>query len=763
MIKNTITCTLTSISKIKGFFFKPFLSISKTSLPKDTSGKFGVIKGVFLPNILQMIGVILFMRLGFILGNMGIFKMGMIISMSSILLFITALSMTSIVSNMKMGSGGSYYIISRLLGVEFGSAIGILMVISQHASIALCVSGFALSIHQFIPIVSLKLIKIITIFVLALISYISTEFAIKTQILIFLSLVLSISAIFLGSPANIPQILDAGSLMTPLTFWMAFAMFFPATTGIESGMSMSGDLKRPSLALPIGTIASVIAAFALYFSMALFLNKNVSRDLLKTQPMIVYYLSKYGFLVIIGIWGATLSSALGSILGAPRILQSIAKDEMLPKFLAKGYGKTNQPRVATFLIFITSSTLAIFANINQILPILTMACLVCYGLINFVASFEQFISNPSWRPTFKSHWVIGLLGFLGCFMAMFMINPGASFIVIILTTLLCLWTSSRNVKGSWDDLRYGLFSFIVHKGAAKLSALEKNAKSWRPHILTIFDSAGVKKNLALFSHCLNQEKGFLTFCVCIPLLKEPLKTINRSVSQYKTTLDSYKIPSYLHVSPVENIYTGISQLINNYGFGPLKPNTIILPLNNNHYINEQFCSILVDTHYIGKNLILLKDSNEPYFDRIKAKKNPQINLWWKGGSSGNFELCLALAHMMQNSKIFKKATICIKTIVENKEKKDQVVNVFEKFNRRMRVKNLVFYPFIDPENQFVSNLLKHSSDADLTFIGLKKHSPEKSLDDYRNYYINLFDSLKDLNNVAFVLSGENINFEKIFT
>src|SRR3990167_7070334 len=159
----------------------------------ENDGKFGTIKGVFIPDVLQMIGVILFMRLGFILGHVGILKMGSIIILSALLLMVTGFSLTAIVTNMKMRGGGAYYLISRSLGIEFGSAIGILMCISQLCSIALCVSGFSLSLHEFLPDIPFWALKAGTLTTLVIISYISTDFALKTQLFIFISLFTSIS------------------------------------------------------------------------------------------------------------------------------------------------------------------------------------------------------------------------------------------------------------------------------------------------------------------------------------------------------------------------------------------------------------------------------------------------------------------------------------------------------------------------------------------------------------------------------------------
>ena len=248
------------------------------------------------------------------------------------------------------------------------------------------------------------------------------------------------------------------------------------------------------------------------------------------------------------------------------IMQAIAKDGILPKFLATGHGPTNQPRMATLIVFLLSIILTLATDIDQIIPILTMACLVSYGLINFIAFFEAYIRNPSWRPSFRIHAMIPLVGSIGCFMAMFMINPGATFVVLALVTLLCFWTAKRKVRGNWDDIRHAIFSHLVHKGTVKLSTLGKSAKSWRPHILAIFDSLAINKNLAYFSHALNQEKGFLTFGISVSS-----KEVAKNSSKYlKEDLKGYKIPSYLHINASRDPASGAEQMIQNYGFGLLK-------------------------------------------------------------------------------------------------------------------------------------------------------------------------------------------------
>lgn len=723
----------------------------------SSDGKFGTVKGVFIPNVLQMLGVILFLRLGWVLGHAGIVQMSVIITISAILLTITGISLSSIVSNMRMQGGGSYYLISRALGIEFGSAIGILSCVSQMCSIALCSTGFALSLHEFMPHIPLEFLKAGTLISLVLVSYYSTDFALKTQIFIFAALAVSLGSVFLGSGMP-PETLAPSTEAASLTFWGCFAMFFPAMTGIESGMSLSGDLRNPARSLPIGTFGAVFLVYTIYMGMAHFLSSFVSPELLRAHPFILYYTSKVGFLVVMGIWAASLSSALGAMLGGPRVMQAVAKDGVLPKFLSKGHGPSNQPRRATLLVFILATALTLGSNIDQIIPILTMSCLITYSLINFIAFFEALMQNPSYRPTIRTHWAISLTGSVACLVAMFMINPGAAFIVIALVSLFCVWTAKRKLKGNWDDLKHSIFSFFVHKGMIKLSNLEASAKSWRPQILTIFNQPEVDKNLAFFSHALNQGKGFLTFGANV--LSET--QASESYENLKEVLKGFKIPSHLHLNVCANPYIGSDQIIRNYGFGLLKPNTVILSVPTLDQI-ETSIKLILDTHLQHKNVVLLKDDSlKDYLFTDPTRRDKQINLWWRGKYPGNFELCLAFAYLLQQSKLWPRSKICIKMIAKDLEMQEKLTNQFNTYRSELRMKDLRFTPVIDVQEKFNTNFDSYSEGADLTFMGLKKPDESTNVQIYSDYFLNLLESTKGVNNIAYVLCGEKVEFRNIF-
>ena len=716
----------------------------------------GTFSGVYLPSVLQMLGVILFMRLGWITGHMGLTKMTVIILMASSILFLTGLSMTSIVTNMKVGSGGSYYIISRSLGMEFGSAIGVLLTLAQLTTVAVCVTGFAISLNAIIPHYSLTTLEIGTLLALTVVSMFPVDFALKTQGLIFGVVIASIISVFLGSGANIPETIMPLPSTETLSFWAAFALFFPATTGIESGMAMSGDLKTPSRSLAIGTMAAIITAYVAYASLAIFLSIEVPGALLRSHPMIIHYVSKVSLLFILGVWGATLSSALGGLLTAPRTLQALAKDKILPSLLAKGYGKINHPRRASILVICFAMLITLFTNMNQLLPILSMVCLMTYGMLNFVAFFESLLQNPSWRPLFKTPMLLSLSGTLACLVSMFMINAGWSFIALLAVGLLCFWTTRRKLKGNWDDIRYSIFSFFASTATNKLLHIKINPRSWRPNILAIVDPNLKDPQLIHFAHALNQSKGFLTYGTT--LLEKNPEPIDAVQTSFETYFQKKDIPCFFHINSHKTSILGTHNIVKNYGLGPLQPNTIILKPPRENV--SSFCELIYATFELQKNLIIFKSTLiSPSF--TDEQKNKHIDLWWGGKYHSNFELSLALAHLMHSGKLWLDATITIKTLVQNEAGRIHMTKLFEKYHKVLRFKNLCFKPYIDETTDFYSHIADYSTDADLTFLGLRAPTPKEPLKEYEAYYNTLMGKTEGIPNVSYVLAGEKLNFQKI--
>ena len=485
-------------------------------VPRDSpknNQKFGTFFGVYVPCILMLFGVIIFLRLGWIVGLVGIASALTIITLAAAIALITTLSMSSIATNTEVGKGGVYYMLSRSLGLDVGVAIGIPLFFRQSLSIAFCCIGFAESLHDLIPSWSIFNISVSTLALLTILAYTSVRGALKVQLGIFIAIVISLISLFSGrevSPLDPTNYIPA--IPVSLGFWAVFAIFFPAMTGMESSVSLSGDLKNPGRSLPIGTISAILSAFVIYVVISVFLVFKVPMDRLVRDPLIMQNIAYIPSLIIVGIWGATLSSALGGLLAAPRTLQAIAEDGMAPKIFARTYGSMNEPKVATLATCLIAFAGTYFGSINILAPLLTMISLISYCVLNLSAGMETLMANPSWRPRFRVHWAISLGGSLACLLAMLMIDVGAALLAIFLIIVLFfLFAKVRNSESTLVDIRDGLLLFFSRSAIYRLAYDSRPSKSWRPHFLVFSDVEDEHTvSLMKFAQGICQSKGFLT-------------------------------------------------------------------------------------------------------------------------------------------------------------------------------------------------------------------------------------------------------------
>lgn len=730
-------------------------------------GGLGTFAGVFLPSYLYMMGVVLYLRLGLITGQAGIINVVGVIALSAVIMVITGFSITSIVTNMQVNAGGAYYIISRSLGIRIGSIIGILLCIGQLASITLCITGFAVSLQAFLPQFSLTSIEVVTLVILGAITFISRNLAVRTQIFIFIVLLLSFYSIFSGSYSNIPEpILLSTDTFEHIGFWAAFGILYPAMTGIEIGMSMSGDLKNPSRSLSIGTIAAIIASGVVYISLAIFLHYNVPASLLVSQELIAVYVAKYGFLVVLGIWGATISSALGAILGTPRVMQAISKDGVLPGALSKGHGPYQDPRVGLILTLVLTFFLLVFTNIDQIIPMLTMICLVSYGTLNCVSFFESFVQNPSWRPSVKTPWWVSLIGAILCFGIMFLVNPFATFGVIILVMLGFYALKFFDVEGDWDDIRFSIYSTMARFFTQKLNELDDNAKSWRPNIICLSERAGMDESLCYFTESLVQGKGFMTYASVVR--HQDLEPIN--LPDYQKQLEGYMqsnaIASFVHIQLVDDIITGLDQVIHNYGMGPLTPNTIVVNCRNVFFESERYLKMLRKINRMHRNVVLFRSDNSSIFKTSTtqdASASKTIDIWWSSDMKRNYKFSLALAYIMQMSQFWSGAQICIKTLVQDAKVKDSVDSLFMDYIHNLRITNLSFKSYLQGTMNRLEHINEHSRDTDFVLLGIRAQKPHETNKAYKALCLDTVRTTCDIPNIAYVIAGERISFEAIFS
>ena len=480
-------------------------------LSQPTIG-FGTFKGVYTPSLLTILGVIMYLRMGWIVSQVGLLETLAIVTLASAITFFTALSIAATATNMKVEGGGAYYMISRSLGLEAGAAIGLPLFLAQALGISFYLVGFAESLHAVMPAVPEKVLSLVGLVLLTVLAWVSANLALKVQFFVLLLIIGSLISFFYGALwGDHIHLLEARSSSVPKEgFWKAFAIFFPAVTGIEAGLAMSGDLKNPSKSLPVGTIAAVLSGYIIYMLIPIVLFRSADISYLSQDPLVMAKISVFSELVFIGICGATLSSALGALLGAPRTLVALSKDRVVPGFLSKLWGSGQNPRYATIVAFMVALVGIMLGDLNAIAPILAMFFLTSYGVLNLTAGLEELIANPAWRPEFRVPWWVSILGAFGCFAAMFMINAGATFIAIFLIVGVYVFMEKRQLKAHWGDMRHGILMLLARYSIYRLAEIKPNPRSWRPNVLVLSGAPSNRWYLIELADAITHGKGFLT-------------------------------------------------------------------------------------------------------------------------------------------------------------------------------------------------------------------------------------------------------------
>ena len=720
----------------------------------------GTMIGVFVPSLLLLFGVIIFLRLGWIVGQVGLMSTILIISVSALVALFSTLSMSAIATNIQIGKGGVYYILSRSLGLDVGAAVGLPLYLKQTLCISFCVVGFSESLHDLIPVLPIRAIGVVTTVLLAACALRSLKGALKVQVVIFATILAALASLFTGGnllPADpgtfVPQ------PMTTTGFWVAFAIFFPAMTGLESSVSLSGDLRNPCRSLPLGTMLALATAFVAYIVIAFFLANHVPLERLAFDPLILQDVASIPSLIILGIWGTTLSSALAGLVTAPRTLQAIADDGVIWRFFGKTFGKDAEPRIAIVVTFLVTLAGVYFGSINVIAPILTMICLICYTVLNLAAGFETLMANPSFRPRFRLHWSIPMIGAVVSLLTMLMIDPGVSIIASSFVFLLYVIARYRNLNGSWDDIQHGIWMFLSRFAIYRLAYEEASSKCWRPHFLVFTSRPDEHSNyLMSFSQAISQNRGFLTMA---SFVNKPIKTEEENLKLERAIgrkLQKQKVQAHVQINHTENIVSGMHSMIETYGLGPLMPNTIVFGGVSRGETSVEFAHLVDRAYQKHCNVVILSDAAKN--DLANSKKD--LHVWWDEQNEANTKLMLILAYMLQRNRQWKKGRIWLKSLAANEWLKKEKLERFQNYAKKRRFL-LDTEVFVSPEpRDELFYLVKASAeDAGIVFLSLRRLQEGETLESYAEYLKTMTKLSQEIGHAALVLSSEHTPLQSI--
>jgi len=706
----------------------------------DAPKKFGTFTGVFLPSVLTIFGVILYLRMGWIVGACGLIPSIAIISLASLITLITALSLSSMATNMKIGSGGVYYILSRTFGLKVGSSIGIPLFIAQALSISFYIAGFAESAQSALPFLNPKILEVVTLVAITLLAFVSTDLALKAQLLIFVVIITSLISFFLGGTPPATETLCEPKLFG---FWPLFTLFFPAVTGIEAGISMSGDLKNPNRSLPIGTLSAVIVGAITYMALSIFLATHVGRETLVSHPMIVKEIALIPQLVILGIWGATLSSSLSCLLAAPRTLGALANDGYLPPYF-------NKERIA---LVVSAGFVAIglfLGSIDKIAPVLSMFFLISYAMLNFATGIESLISNPSWRPIFRIPWWLSLFGTALCLFVMLMINAGQTIFALLFVLLIYALAAKRKIAEGWEDMRESLLVFLSRFAIYRLSKVKASARSWRPNLLVFLEDPFIRQNLINLTHAITHGQGFLTLASIL----DPDASKSTFVTKMEEYLEKSRISALIETCESKELIEGMKNFIKTTGMGPLTPNTIVLGSTHRKELFPLYAEVIMLAHKQKRNVVIIREG-------LKAQTKT-IDVWWGGQDKRNSELMLIFAFMIQTSQRWRGAELSLKSVISNPDDYGVMLSRLKSFSDegRLRVTPKVLLAQ-DQNDVFGSTIAPSSEGSDLVLMGLRPPKSQETAIEYGHYYERLLEKTQNFPPTAFVLASEDLDFQQI--
>lgn len=702
-------------------------SPTETSPPQAPTGGLGLgtFLGVYTPTVLTILGVILYLRMGWVVGNAGVGGTILIVVIAHAITGITALSMSALSTSMRVGVGGAYYIISRSLGLELGGALGIPLYLSQVLSVTLYAFGLAES-TMFVanvlfgyeaPAVLVQVIAAVIIVAVTALAAKSTVLALKMQLPIMGFIGVSLIALWGGvyfMDMDLPGRVALQGSYPDADFWGVFAVFFPAVTGVLAGVGLSGDLKDPSKSIPAGVGWAVLTGFIVYVTAPIVLGQAADAETLRTESLIWTQVSIAGaFAILPGLFGAVFSSAIGSILGAPRTLQALSQDGLMPAKLGKLDEKTGEPMFALYLSGGVALIAVLLGDLNAVAAVVSMFFLTTYGMLNLAAALEDWVNDPAYRPRFRVPFWVSLIGTVGCFLAMALINPVAFVVAVIVELGIWYWLARRRLEATWGDLRTGLLFAIARFAMVKLRTARHDARNWRPHILVF--SADLQNDVGVVHMAahMGQDRGIVSVIQLIPGQLGEHSNAQRVRERNVELLEKAGVLAFSEVHTLfGDLEEGLLMAAQANGFAGIDSNMMCFRWPRKDERLPRMLSWVRHFDALGKSTMVMRPVKGS-----RTQGNGEILVWWKG-MEANGDLMLLLAHLLTGSADWRNARITLCSVVRS----DAEAAALE---RRVRVgltdSNIAtdLEIIVLPEGASAREVLqKRSARADLVFLGL---------------------------------------------
>ena len=732
--------------------------------------KFGTAP-VFFTAISTILGAILFLRFGFAVGTLGFIGVIFIVVLGHMVTIPTALAISELATNKRVEGGGEYFIVSRSFGLNIGATIGIALYLSQAISVAFYVIAFTETFqflfdylketYNFIlprQAISIPIMLILS----ALILKKGANLGVKALYFVVAILALSIILFFMGSTETANEVsfnFANVEFRNSQQFYLIFAIIFPAFTGMTAGVGLSGDLKNPAKSIPIGTITATVLGMIIYFFISYKLASSATPEELMGDQFVMSKIALWGWLFIpLGLAASTISSALGSVMVAPRTLQALANDKSFPstianRWLSQARTKDNEPINASLITCIIAFVFVAVGNVDIVAQIISMFFMITYGSLCLISFLNHFGSSPSYRPSFKSKWFISLIGFVTSVWVMFKISMVYSFFAFSAMILLYIYISyiHKNRRGLSSIFTNTIFQINRNLQIyLQKSKAVKSSADWRPSVICVSKNSFNQDNAFKLTNWISYKYGFGTYLHRIEdycsknSFEQSQQELNRLIHNYGETnhvyVDTIISPSYT---------SAIAQAIQIPSISGMENNMLIL-----EYDKEQPDG-LID---IIDNFKLINSSNFDVCILASSRKpiiyKNGIHVWIKSTDAENANLMIILSFILLGHPDWKKSDIKIFDIC----KQDEIIEVKQRMNEliekgRLPITSQNIKILVEEEGKSYKSIINtNSATAGLTIVGFHE-------DSIRNLNTSIFEGYDDLGNVLFVNSLQNKQIE----
>ncbi|MDH5524039.1 MAG: hypothetical protein OEY01_08590 [Desulfobulbaceae bacterium] len=728
---------------------------------------------VFLTAISTILGAIMFLRFGYAVANIGFFGALAIILLGHAVTIPTAMALAEIATNQKVEGGGEYYIISRSFGIITGAAIGISLFLSQAISVAFYTIAFAEAFRPVFSWVSnltglhisdARIVSLPAVILLGLVVIKKgADAGIKLLYGVVGVLFLSLILFFLGTghqenPGSYHHLIE--TVKNPDNFFLVFAICFPAFTGMTAGVGLSGDLRDSRKSIPLGTMSATLVGLVVYIAIAYKLAISASPETLAGEQLVMAKIALWGPIIPIGLACATISSALGSGLVAPRTLQALAGDEIMPSpglsaWLAAGVGPKQEPRNATIVVFGIALVFVLLGDVDFVAQVISMFFMVTYGAICLISFLEHFAADPSYRPSFRSKWYISLFGAIACLWLMLEMSLPYAVVAILVMTGLYLLIGYHNPE------RRGLsaiFQGAIFQVSRQLqvflqkSGQKSDEERWRPAVVCISTNSFERLDAFNMLRWIAHRFGFGTYIHYLPgyLSRETVENSREIFKRLVRLTDVSRSNIYIDTLVSPSYTTAVTQVAQLPGISGKENNLILFEFSRQ---NEKELADIIDNYRLllatGFDVCILGSTSRDY------GYHREIHIWVTPEDYENASLMILLAYIIMGHPDWEGGQIKLLAAfpeAEIEEQKENLHLMIKEGRLPISARNIELMA-TDVGSSRKELIRLQSQDADLIILGFigeaLQHQKEK-----------LFEGYDGLSNILWVNTKKEIQMNR---